>query len=200
MALPSSGSLSFAQIRTELNGSGSISLGDSNVRGLAGKSSGAISFSDLRGKSSFLNGSASYNVNTATAAINGVKTIPTTNPAITRLSQITIANLSKILSCNFSLTFGGFLFIGITNHLEIVPGSLQLKIINASTKAVLASSVVATETTAVGTVLSAQVSLSTPTNIRLVIEPAAGISVGHNQWPVFGPHASSCTAIYTYQP
>ena len=196
MGLPSTGELSFLAIRNELGISGAIDLNNSCVRGLAGKASGTISFSDLRGKSSFLSGSASYNVNLATSSLNGVKTIP----AATVLTQRTIANLSQALSCKFSLTLGGFLNIGVTNNLVITPGSLQLKIINASTGTVLASSVVATKTSAVGTVLSAEVLLSTPTNIRLVIEPIVGVSGGTNQWPVFGPQASSCTAIYIYQP
>ena len=53
MALPSSGSLSMSQIAAELNISATgLSLNDSRVRQLAGKASGAISFADLRGKSS----------------------------------------------------------------------------------------------------------------------------------------------------
>lgn len=51
MALPSSGAISMSQVRTELGLTGSISLGQSEVRALAGKPSGAISLSDLRGKS-----------------------------------------------------------------------------------------------------------------------------------------------------
>lgn len=52
MALPSSGSISMAQVRTELGLSGAISLNQANVRTLAGKPSGTISMSDLYGKSS----------------------------------------------------------------------------------------------------------------------------------------------------
>ena len=196
MSLPSTGELSFLAIRTELGISGAIDLNNSSVRGLAGKASGTISFSDLRGKSSFLNGSVSYDVNTATSSVNGVKTIP----AVPFISQNVIDSLSQILSCNFSLTFGGFFDTGFATQERYMSGSLQLKIINASTKAVLASSVVATEASAVGTVLSAQVSLSTPTNIRLVIEAMAGISSGINPRTLFGPQASSCTAIYTSKP
>jgi hypothetical protein len=53
MALPSSGSISMYQVRQELGESGSISLGQSSVRSLAGRSSGSISLGDLRGKSNW---------------------------------------------------------------------------------------------------------------------------------------------------
>ena len=52
MALPSTGSISMSQVRTELGRSNTITLNDSDVRNLAGRTSGAISMSDLRGKSS----------------------------------------------------------------------------------------------------------------------------------------------------
>lgn len=52
MALPSSGTLSMTQIAAELGISKTgLRLGDSRVRALAGKSSGRIAYSDLRGKS-----------------------------------------------------------------------------------------------------------------------------------------------------
>lgn len=53
MALPSTGAISMSQVNTEL-GRGSttnISLNETAVRTLAGKASGQISMSDLRGKS-----------------------------------------------------------------------------------------------------------------------------------------------------
>ncbi len=54
MTLPSSGPISFSQINTELGkaSNATISLNDGDVRNLAGKASGAISMSDLLGKSS----------------------------------------------------------------------------------------------------------------------------------------------------
>ena len=52
MALPSTGAISLLDVRNELGKTGAISLGDSAVRTLAGKTSGAISLGDLRGKSS----------------------------------------------------------------------------------------------------------------------------------------------------
>lgn len=52
MALPSTGAISMNDVRTELGKTGTISLNDSNVRNLAGKTSGTISMGDLRGKSS----------------------------------------------------------------------------------------------------------------------------------------------------
>ena len=60
MGLPSTGELSFLAIRTELGISGAIDLNNSRVRGLAGKASGTISFSDLRGKSSFVNTATTF--------------------------------------------------------------------------------------------------------------------------------------------
>ena len=53
MALPSTGSISMSQVRTELGRSNTITLNDSDVRNLAGRTSGTISMSDLRGKSSY---------------------------------------------------------------------------------------------------------------------------------------------------
>lgn len=51
MALPSTGPISLANVRSELNLTGAISLGQGTVRALAGKATGAISLGDLRGKS-----------------------------------------------------------------------------------------------------------------------------------------------------
>lgn len=55
MTLPSSGAISAANINVELGRAANtlISLNDANVRTLAGKPSGTISFSDLLGKSWF---------------------------------------------------------------------------------------------------------------------------------------------------
>jgi hypothetical protein len=53
MALPSSGPISMDQVRIELGVTGVISLNDSRVRDMAGRPSGFLSLSDLRGKSSF---------------------------------------------------------------------------------------------------------------------------------------------------
>ncbi|MGI2107322.1 hypothetical protein [Shewanella frigidimarina] len=54
MTLHSSGAISFAQVRTELKLSGSISLGQANVRKLLKKTSGPISLRDAYGKSNLL--------------------------------------------------------------------------------------------------------------------------------------------------
>lgn len=51
MSLPTTGPISLGQVRTELNKTGSISLGNTDVRSLAGKTSGTIKMGDLRGKS-----------------------------------------------------------------------------------------------------------------------------------------------------
>lgn len=57
MALPSSGTITMAQVAAEIGISATgLSLNDSRVRQLAGKPSGAISFADLLGKAwAFLN-------------------------------------------------------------------------------------------------------------------------------------------------
>lgn len=52
MALPSSGTITMGQIRTELKQTGAIRLGSSECRKLAGVSSGAIKMSNFYGKSS----------------------------------------------------------------------------------------------------------------------------------------------------
>ena len=52
MALPSTGAISLLDVGNELGKTGAISLVDSAVRALAGRTSGAISLDDLRGKSS----------------------------------------------------------------------------------------------------------------------------------------------------
>ena len=49
-ALPSTRSISMEQVRTELKRTGTISLNDTDVRKLAGRTSGTISMADLRGK------------------------------------------------------------------------------------------------------------------------------------------------------
>lgn len=53
MALPSSGTISLSQVNTELqlSSTATISMNDTNVRTLAGVSSGSISMTNLHGKS-----------------------------------------------------------------------------------------------------------------------------------------------------
>lgn len=53
MTLQASGAISLGDIRTELGLTGTISLNDSIVRALLGKSSGAISLSDGYGKAAY---------------------------------------------------------------------------------------------------------------------------------------------------
>jgi len=61
MGLPSTGSISMSQVRNELELSGAISLGQSEVRSLADRPSGSISMSHLRGKSAW-NPNAIFNI------------------------------------------------------------------------------------------------------------------------------------------
>lgn len=51
MPLPTTGRITLGDVRNELNKTGPISLGSSEVRNLAGKASGIIKMSDLYGKS-----------------------------------------------------------------------------------------------------------------------------------------------------
>ena len=67
MALPASGSISLAQVRTELSLSGAISLGQAEVRNLAGVASGAISMSNLHGKSA-----STHTLTVGTWVVNGI--------------------------------------------------------------------------------------------------------------------------------
>lgn len=74
MTLPASGAISLSGVNTELGylSTAQISLNDSAVRTLAGKSSGAISLDDLHGKSntfSFTISSNTADVNLRTAAL-----------------------------------------------------------------------------------------------------------------------------------
>lgn len=55
-ALPSTGQISLNDVRVELGRSNQISLNDTDVRKLAGKTSGQIAMSDLRGKSNNASG------------------------------------------------------------------------------------------------------------------------------------------------
>lgn len=50
MTIPTTGSISLGMVAQELGVAKPLSLGDSRVRTLAGKASGAISLTDLRGK------------------------------------------------------------------------------------------------------------------------------------------------------
>lgn len=69
MTLPVSGQISLGQVITELNVQpGTISLGQSNVRNLAEKTSGQISMSDLRGNS---NGGSSGTYTSGGPYVNG---------------------------------------------------------------------------------------------------------------------------------
>ena len=69
MPLPTSGSISMSQVLTELSLSGAISLGQAEVRNLAGVASGAISMSNLHGKSAATH---THVLTVGAWAINGV--------------------------------------------------------------------------------------------------------------------------------
>jgi len=74
------GQISMSDIMTELGISGATSLNDSDVRGLAGISSGQISFDDLRGKSASILTPFNYGTITSThGAQSGTTVIITVN-------------------------------------------------------------------------------------------------------------------------
>ena len=85
MALPSSGSISFSQVNVEIlrSATAALSMNDATVRFVAGKSSGAISMSDLRGKSYYYfftqtisANTANYNLKAAAIAAGWNQTAP----------------------------------------------------------------------------------------------------------------------------
>lgn len=80
MPLPTTGPISFGDVREELGrSSGPISLGDADVRALAGVSSGAISMSDLRGKSSDYGITLPSSIDMSATSTNSVSCVLTFN-------------------------------------------------------------------------------------------------------------------------
>lgn len=91
MALPSTGSISMGQVRTELGASGAISLGQTSVRTLAGRSSGSISMSHLRGKSSKICQNVTKTIATQTTTQTTTKMVI----VLSELSLVPTANLTS---------------------------------------------------------------------------------------------------------
>lgn len=73
--LPASGPLSLSQVNTELGlaANTQISLGQASVRTLAGVPSGAISFSNLHGKSSYVGGTQVTSADAGDGVLRGYK-------------------------------------------------------------------------------------------------------------------------------
>jgi hypothetical protein len=97
----------------------------------------------------------------------------------------------------FTLVFNKFVFVGDSTSLTAYNGSLQLKILDASTGAVLASSAIATKSSAAGLVLTANFSGTTAIGVKLVLEATVAVLPLGDPWPVYRPQATSCSVIYT---
>lgn len=120
MALPTSGELSLSQVNTELGkaATSQIGMNDAAVRALAGVSSGAISISNLHGKSSVVpptlslsvsgNGQSFSTYGTKYAYINCSLggTSPTTSCA--RISGSTEMALAKISNTQYRVGFSSY--------------------------------------------------------------------------------------------
>lgn len=123
MTLPSSGAISLSQVNTELNQSstGQISLGDANVRALAGVPSGAISMSNLHGKSSTL----VYNITTAQSNCN-LRTLINSMGYAGEVTNV-VVNISATISASSTaydaLTIGAWP-AGVTLDININSGGL----------------------------------------------------------------------------
>lgn len=128
MALPSTGELSFSAIRTELAKSGAIDLNNSSVRGLAGKASGTISFSDLRGKSAL----SSFAFN-ATISKNLYYSDDSAH-FIECLIDVKTKNVTA------SVTITNYIYV---NEITRAPGYIGIQILNLS-KTVLAENIFST--------------------------------------------------------
>lgn len=132
MALPSTGTLSMSQVNTELSlsSTANINLGRSDVRGLAGVASGAIAFSNLRGKSAGATvtmGSSydywgvsritGFSLNANGLIYGGAGSAPTTQAGAWLTPQSGMSNyecLATIVSGTLTGTTGTWLNLGTT--------------------------------------------------------------------------------------
>ena len=194
MALPSTGELSFSAIRTELGLSGVLDLNDSRVRGLAGKASGAISFSDLRGKGNIVSGSFSGSLPTVNELnrvhlINGNKSIDI------------ISTTAKIKTLTASLSWSALW--GQIMELRTAP-SLLFEVVRRSDSAVLSS--IKTNipnpppATSSGT-LTINFSTDTPVAVYLRATYTSGLGMYYNQpRPIQMVSNGIVSGSCTYQP
>lgn len=111
MALQSSGTIKMSQIRTELSESGTVNLGKTSWRGLAGKASGIIKMSDFYGKSAmtiaFVPAAGTGGVLSIDETVNTTITFNTTGAANGTVLYWTIVD-GTTTSADWDTTSGSF--------------------------------------------------------------------------------------------
>lgn len=135
MALPSTGAISMSQVRIELKRSGTIALNDSDVRSLAGKTSGTISMNDLRGKSNSIYVSNklvfSFTASGITTQGNWSKTFSLQNSVISGTFTMNYNKQTKLWESNVKSTIDGY--VKILNNTISATGKKQISVPKGTT-------------------------------------------------------------------
>jgi hypothetical protein len=138
MTLPTSGSLSLSDVMTELRVTNPgraypISLGDSDVRALAGVPSGAISLSNLYGKSSYIamsgsvpdrSGSAPSNPTSNYTTQVSISVVLTGGQAPFSYAWSHVSGDGTVTAANTSSTFANFTVARFSE-----PGEVQTQVV-----------------------------------------------------------------------